>query len=342
MIVELALNSERKAARALIEASALTFEDKVDVMYGVYEGDQLVATGSRAGNILKMLAVAPDHQGGAALGELVTALVTDGLRAAYDSLFIYTKPEYIQSFQALNFSLLAQQEKAALLEYGRGLSAWLESRRELVRSGIKGAVVVNCNPFTNGHLYLIENAARQVDHLYVFVVREDRSVFPFNVRYRLVEEGIREIPNTIQLDTSNYIVSGATFPTYFLKKDDPVARIQMELDVNLFAARIAPFFGITRRFVGTEPNCPLTGGYNLAMQEILPAYGIDLRIVERKQTDSGVISASRVREMVGRGDFAGVADYVPATTLAYLESEAAAPIRERLQQDDRNKRVSAS
>ena len=342
VIVELALNSERKAARALVEASALTFEDKVDAMYGMYEGDQLIATGSRAGNILKMLAVAPDHQGGAVLGELVTALVTDGLRVGYDSLFIYTKPEYVLSFQALNFSLLAQQEKAALLEYGKGLSAWLGSKRELVRSGLNGAVVVNCNPFTNGHRYLIERAAGQVDHLYVFVVREDRSVFPFDVRYRLVEQGISDIPNVIQLDTSHYIVSGATFPTYFLKKDEPVARIQMELDVSLFAAKIAPFFGITRRFVGTEPNCPLTGGYNQAMQDILPAYGIELRVVERKQTDSGVISASRVREMLGRSDFAGVADYVPVTTLAYLESDAAAPIRQRLQQDYKNQSLSTS
>ena len=342
MIVELALNSERKAARALIEASALTFEDKVDVMYGVYEAGQLVATGSRTGNILKMLAVAPEHQGGAVLGELVTALVTDGLRAGYDSLFIYTKPEYILSFQALNFTLLAHQEKAALLEYGKGLAAWLESRRPLVREGVNGAVVVNCNPFTNGHLYLIENAARQVDHLYVFVVREDRSVFPFDIRYRLVEQGVRHVANVIQLDTSNYIVSGATFPTYFLKKDEPIARIQMELDVSLFAAKIAPFFGITRRFVGTEPNCPLTGGYNQAMQEILPAYGIDLQIVERKQTDSGVISASRVREMLGRGDFATLAGYVPPTTLTYLQSDAAEPIRQRLQQDYRNTPSSGS
>ncbi|MFT3963145.1 [citrate (pro-3S)-lyase] ligase [Propionivibrio sp.] len=336
MIVELALNSERRAARALIEASGLAFEDNVDVMYGMYENGELVATGARAGNILKMLALAPDHQGGSVLGELVTELVASGQRAGHESLFVYTKPEFVVSFQALNFSLLARQDKVALLEYGKGLARWLESKRGLVRPGLNGAVVVNCNPFTNGHLYLIENAARRVDNLYVFVVREDRSVFPFDVRYRLVEQGVRHIPNAIQLDTSRYIVSGATFPTYFLKKDDPVARIQMELDVTLFAAKIAPFFGITRRFVGTEPNCPLTGGYNLAMQRLLPTHGIELEIIERKQAATGVISASRVRELIGRGDLAALAEYVPPTTLAYLESDAAGPIRARLQDDFRN------
>jgi [citrate (pro-3S)-lyase] ligase len=336
MVVKLTLNSERKMARALIESSGLTFEDNIDVMVGIYEDERLVATGSRAGDILKMLAVTPDRQGGSTLGELVTELVMNGQRAGHESLFVYTKPEYAVSFQSLNFYLLASQEKVALLEYGKGLAAWLASKKERVRPGLNGAVVVNCNPFTNGHRYLIENAARQVENLYIFVVREDRSVFPFDVRYRLVEQGVRHIPNAILLDTSRYIVSGATFPTYFLKKDDPVARIQMELDVTLFASKIAPFFGITRRFVGTEPNCPLTGAYNLTMQSLLPEYGIDLRIVERAQTVSGVISASRVRELVGQGDFAALADYVPATTLAYLESDAAQAIRERLQDDFRN------
>jgi [citrate (pro-3S)-lyase] ligase len=330
VITELTLNSERGQARSLIEASGLGFEEKVDVMVGLYEDGRLVATGAREGGVLKMLAVAPDHQGGSALGELVTALVTDGRRAGYESLFVFTKPEYAVSFQSLNFSLLAQQEKAALLEYGRGLAAWLESRGDLVRAGSNGAVVVNCNPFTRGHRHLIESAARQVDHLYVFVVREDRSAFPFDVRYRLVGQGVRDIGNAIVLDTSRYLVSAATFPTYFLKKDDPAARIQMELDVTLFASRIAPFFGVARRFVGSEPDDPLTLAYNQTMQRLLPEYGIALTVIERKRTAAGVISASRVRELCRRNDFAALADYVPETTLAYLTSEAAKPVLERL------------
>jgi [citrate (pro-3S)-lyase] ligase len=333
VIAELTLDSERRSARALIEASGLAFEDGADVMVGLYEDERLVATGSRAGNVLKMLAVTPDRQGGPALGELVTELVMNGRRAGHESLFVYTRPEYAVSFQSLNFFLLARQEKAALLEYGGGLGKWLESKRGLVRSGANGAVVVNCNPFTLGHLYLIETAARQVDNLYVFVVREDRSAFPFEVRRRLVEQGARHVPNAIVLDTSRYIVSAATFPTYFLKKDDPPARIQMELDVILFASRIAPFFGVARRFAGTEPDCPLTDAYNAAMRRLLPAYGVELRVVERKRTAAGAISASRVREFVGWGDFAALAEYVPATTRAYLESDAARPIRERLRSD---------
>jgi [citrate (pro-3S)-lyase] ligase len=330
VIVELTLNSERRQARSLIEASGLGFEEKVDVMVGLYEDGQLVATGSREGGVLKMLAVAPDHQGGSALGELVTELVMNGRRAGHESLFVFTKPEYAVSFQSLNFSLLAKQEKAALLEYGKGLARWLESKSDLVRAGSNGAVVVNCNPFTRGHRYLIESAAGQVDTLYVFVVREDRSAFPFDVRYRLVGQGVRDIGNAVVLDSSRYAVSAATFPTYFLKKDDPAARIQMELDLILFASRIAPFFGIARRFVGSEPDDPLTAAYNQTMQRLLPAYGIETVVIERKRTADSAISAFRVRELCRQGDFAALANYVPETTLAYLESEAAKPVFARL------------
>lgn len=330
MISELISSADLKAARGLIERSGLAFEDGFDALYGIHENGELIAVGARAGNILKMLAVDAAYQGGSVLGEILTGLVSSGLAAGFDSLFVFTKPEYATSFQALNFTLLASQDKVALLEYGQGLRKWLESKRVLLRPGINGAVVVNCNPFTNGHRYLLETAAAQVDNLYVFVVKEDRSIFPFDVRYRLVEEGLRDLGNVQVLDTSRYIVSGATFPTYFLKRDDPVARIQMELDVTLFATQIAPFFGITRRFVGTEPNCKLTDGYNETMRRLLPVYGIELVVVERKQASTGVISASRVRELLAHDDLAQLADYVPATTLAYLNSDKAEPIRQQL------------
>lgn len=337
MIVQLRSNSELRAARALIESSDLIYEEGFDAIIGIYEDEELIAVGTRAGNTLKMVTVSSAHQGGSVFVELVSALVMNGREAGYESLFVFTKAEYALAFESLNFTLLANQGRIVLLEYGKGLNNWLESNRSLLKPGVNGAVVVNCNPFTNGHRYLIESASKQVDNLFVFVVREDRSVFSFDVRYRLVKEGVRDLPNVTVLDTSRYIVSSSTFPTYFLKKNDPVSRIQMELDVTLFASRIAPFFNITKRFVGTEPNCPLTGGYNETMQRILPVYNIELNIIERKQATKGVISASTVREIVGKNDMVLLAEYVPPTTYAFLTGEDALPIRERLQNDYKNK-----
>ena len=190
---------------------------------------------------LKMFAVDPDHQGGPILGELVTTLIGRGFAAGFDSLFVFTKPEYVISFEALNFSLLASQGQAALLEFGKGLERWLATHRSLVRPGNNGAVVMNCNPFTLGHRHLVEEAARRVDTLYVFVVREDRSAFPFDVRLRLVREGTGDLSNVRVLDTSRYAVSAVTFPTYFLKRSGDAASIRLDLDLLLFAQRLAVY-----------------------------------------------------------------------------------------------------
>ena len=339
MITELVSTADVAAARAFIERNDLTFESPFDVLIGVHDDGRLIAVGARAGNVLKMIAVAASHQGGAVLGELVTGLVANAYAAGFDALFVFTKPAYLASFAALNFSLLANQGRVALLEYGHGLSHWLNRQRDLLRPGSKGAVVMNCNPFTLGHRYLVDCATAQVDHLYVFIVREERSAFPFAVRLQLAQEALADLANVTILDTGNYLVSSATFPTYFLKQDDPVARIQMELDATLFGGKIAPFFGITRRFVGSEPFCPLTSAYNAALRAALPAHGVELIEIERKQTASAVISASRVRELMARTPSAHLSaqlsEYVPASTLAFLVSEASAPIRHQLENDMR-------
>ena len=329
MIAEFLSGRSLFEARALIENSGLFFEEDFDELLGIYETGRLIATGARAGNILKMLAIEPSQQGGAVLGELVGSLVQRVRNAGHESSFVYTKPEYVTTFAALNFKLLANQGKVALLEYGNGLETWLAANRNLIVPGSKGAVVMNCNPFTLGHRYLIETAASQVDRLYIFLVREERSVFPFAVRQELLKAGVHDLANVCVLDSSHYIVSGATFPTYFLKRDDPIARIQMELDVTLFGTRIAPFFGIDRRFVGSEPSCPLTGSYNETMQRILPSLGIEVIEIERKQDGEGAISASRVRKSIAANED-GWRALVPETTRMYLSSEAAEPVLKAL------------
>jgi [citrate (pro-3S)-lyase] ligase len=334
MVTELSFGPDIARARALIERNRLTYEELWDDLVGIHEGDELIAVGARAGNILKMLVVEPSRQNGTLLGEIVTDLVRRGFVAGYDALFVFTKPEYAVSFESLNFSLLAGHERAVLLEYGGGLERWLSSCRHMLRPGLNGAVVMNCNPFTMGHRYLVETAARQLDNLYLFVVQEERSIFPFSVRFRLVQEGVRDIPNVILLGTSDYAVSGATFPAYFLKRDDPIALIQMELDLALFANRIAPFFGISRRFIGTETCCSMTYRYNEAMKRLLPQYGIDVIEVARKETPEGVISASRVRELLKSGDVAHIEGLVPETTLAYLRSGEASFILEKPNKGD--------
>ncbi len=322
--------AERLDARRLIESQGLTFEEGCDELVGVYEGARLVATAGRAGCVLKMFAVEEACQGGDVLGALSSALIVLGRWAGHDAFLVFTRPEHVPSFQYCQFRLLVATGGVALLECGGGLERYLDAHRHLRREGANGAVVINGNPFTRGHQYLVETAAAAVDTLYVFIVREDRSVFPFAVRYRLAAESVAHVGNAVLLDTSRYAVSAATFPSYFLRRNDEKARLQMEVDVRLFGAHLAPAFGIKTRFVGHEPYCETTAAYNRAMAEFLPEYGVDLVEVRRASAGGRFISATTVRDALARGDREELARLVPPATLAFLLSEAGQAIAQRL------------
>lgn len=335
MVTELMSRHELEQAKALIEANGLTFERNYDTLVGIFEDRELVAVAARDKNILKMFAIADSHQGGACLGELATELIRSGFPSGYDNFFVFTRPQNAASFQALGFVILVQHSQAVLLEYGGALKRYLESHQALVRPGVNGAVVVNCNPFTCGHRYLIEQAATQVDHLYVFVVREDRSAFPFAMRLRLVKDGVDDLTNVTVLDSSYYAVSAVTFPSYFLKDDETASQVQMEIDLLLFARHLAPFFHITRRFIGTEPYCRTTRNYSQTMLDLLPRYGIETIQIERINAGNQVVSAYRVRELLKREAYEELRTLVPKSTYNYLMSDQAADIRAKLRNYDR-------
>jgi [citrate (pro-3S)-lyase] ligase len=330
--VPLLTTAERLDARRLIESQGLAFEDGCDELVGIYDSTCLVAVAARAGYVLKMFAVDDSCQGGEALGALVTTLTSLGRAAGHDALLVFTRSEHAASFEHCGFRLLVATGAVALLECGGGLDRYLDAHRHLRRDGTNGAVVINGNPFTRGHQYLVETAAAQVDTLYVFIVREDRSVFPFAARFRLAEEATRHLSNVVLLDTSRYAVSAGTFPSYFLRQNDEKARLQMEVDVRVFATHLAPAFGITQRFVGHEPYCDTTAGYNRTMKDVLPQFGIALVEVDRTALDGRFISATDVRAALAAGDVAAVESQVPPTTLAFLQSPEGAVIAAALGQ----------
>ena len=177
-----------------------------------------------------------------------------------------------------------------------------------------GCIVMNCNPFTLGHRYLIEQAAKQVERLYVMVVKEDCSLFAYTERKAMVEQGVADIENVNVIDGSDYAISRATFPTYFLKRLDDAADTQMLLDLDLFRRHIAPALGATVRFVGTEPTDQLTRRYNQLMHEALK----DVREINRLEKDGNAVSASRVRKAMEEGDMNTIRQLVPPTTLPYI------------------------
>ncbi len=324
---------ERSLVEKFLQRENLRYERDIEYTVGVFQADTLVATGSIAGRVIKGVAVKRGVRGENLTAKIVSYLKLNAYHNGVNSLFVFTTPENRSIFASLGFSLVVETNEAVLFEDNkhsfRRYCAQLEAiRRE---DGTTAALVMNCNPFTNGHRYLVESAAAQSDNVVIFVVQEDRSVFSFDDRLHLVTEGTKDLPNVTVVPGGDYIISNATFPTYFIKDTQRIDATYAELDVTLFGRSIAPAIGATCRFVGHEPYCPVTAHYNRTLKTLLPAAGIEVVEVERKEAGGRAISASEVRRLWAEGALDAVAQMVPDSTYRFLLSDTAQAIKGRLQ-----------
>ncbi|MDR2056463.1 MAG: [citrate (pro-3S)-lyase] ligase [Desulfovibrio sp.] len=325
---------ERRTLGDFLERHGLRYEEDIEYAVGAYdENDALIACGCCSGRVLKCFAVNEEARGRNLLGSILSRLSTWQFQRGNTRLLVFTKPENGVFFQQSGFFVVAATPRAMLLEnLNNGFSRFAEKSLSPGDAHTpSGAVVMNCNPFTLGHRHLIEYAAARCPVLHIFLVEEDRSIFPFHVRKRLLREGTADIPNVRIHDSGPYMISAATFPTYFLKSVDEATDVCAELDITIFACGIAPPFSIRRRFAGEEPYCELTEKYNAAMRRILPDYGIALEIIPRLRAGGHTVSASIVRKILREsGPCASLHCLVPESTRLFLEGEEAAAILAKL------------
>lgn len=181
-----------------------------------------------------------------------------------------------------------------------------------------GSIVMNCNPFTLGHRYLVEQALKRCDHLIVFVVEEDKSTFPFTERIELVRRNLADLKNVSVIPSGQFIISTRTFKEYFSKGDLQEHTIDTSLDVTLFGKEIAPCLNISMRFAGEEPLDNVTRQYNESMARILPQYGVKFIEIPRMKYKGKPVSASEVRRLAEARQFDKLKKLVPPITLRYL------------------------
>lgn len=343
---------QRQRIEAFLKRNALRIDDMNYYAAMLDDDGEMIAGGGLKDDVIKCVAVDDAHKGEAIANTLVSHLISHANQEGYGCIKLFTKPKNRQLFESLSFRLLAEAPEAILMETGiGGISNTVEALKKIKEESEKykeynkeckedskkckentsylntstpqhlnttmqptGCIVMNCNPFTLGHRYLIEQAAKQVERLYVMVVREDCSLFAYTERKAMVEQGVADIENVSVIDGSDYAISRATFPTYFLKRLDDAADTQMLLDLDLFRRHIAPALGATVRFVGTEPTDQLTRRYNQLMHEALK----DVREIKRLEKDGNAVSASRVRKAMEEGDMNTIRQLVPPTTLPYI------------------------
>ena len=298
----------------------LCADEGLDQTVLIWENGQLIATGSRSKNLLKCIAVAPHWQGQGLTATILTQLRQDAFRHGYQHLFIYTKPNNIHLFTPFFFTPVAQTNDVLLMEDGsNGILDFLNRLPRNRSCGTIGAIVMNCDPFTLGHQHLVETAAANCDWVYLFILSEDGGYFSPQHRIEMVKLGTSHLHNVTVYPTGPYLISTATFPTYFLKNRDQVSIIQCQLDIEIFVRYFAPHFGITHRYVGTEPLSPMTDGYNQILSRELPSHGIQLQQVPRLCQNGIPISASAVRTHIEATNWNAIRPLIPSTTLSYIQ-----------------------
>lgn len=286
----------------------------------LWDEDELIATGGRDKNIIKHLAVSPERQGEDLLSTVITQLRKDAFDDGYRHLFLYTKPSNKNIFSSLFFYPITETDKVLFMENKKnGILDFVNTLPEGRPDKLTGALVMNCNPFTLGHQYVIEKAAGECDEVYVFVLSEEGEGFSPAHRLEMVKRGVSHLENVTVLETGPYLISAATFPTYFLKDRDNADTVQCDVDIEIFTKYFVPRLCIDRRYVGTEPHSPMTEKYNRALGNKLPEVGIEFKVIERKTENGVAISASRVRELIKNGQSELIKDLVPKTTFDYLE-----------------------
>lgn len=209
--------------------------------------------------------------------------------------------------------------KSAKQELGQWLDQ-VRSEHAIPEDALAGAIVMNCNPFTLGHRYLVEEALKRVDYLYLFVVEEDRSRFPFEERWRMVCEGVKDLPNVCAVPSGQFVLSANTFTAYFEKEQLQEEAVDAAMDLEIFARYVAPGLHISKRFVGEEPTDRVTYQYNRQMQKTLMEYGIEVIEIPRKECGGQVISASTVRKCMDAGDWETLERLLPKSSLETVKA----------------------
>lgn len=323
---------EREDVVRLLHAEQLQLDPHIDCTYGIFHGDTLLATGSAYRNTLRCIAVRNDKQGEGLLPPLMSELIADRSTHGFFNLFIYTKCSAASFFETLGFyPIVSVADRLVFMENKKnGFASYLAALQKTADyTGNASAIVMNANPFTKGHAFLIERAAAVSDHVYLFMVSEDASVIPFSVRERLIRENTADIQNISYFRTGDYLISSATFPSYFLPDCDEAAELHAALDAALFI-KIARNLHITHRFVGEEPFSRVTGIYNRILQQTLPKHGIQVEIIPRKESGGIPISASLARRYLQQENTRQLETILPPISLRFFQSTEGCAIIEKL------------
>lgn len=306
---------EKERLVSFLKEQDLEYDENITYSMVLEEDGEIIGTASSHNNVIKCVAISKEHQGENLLSTMFSHLVTHMFEQGIYHYFGFTKPKNKRLFEGVGLYPVAETDHVLLLENDRdGIKKYMKKLQEETKmaeeNGMEnkeseeiGAIVANCNPFTKGHRYLVEYAASRCKYLHLFILSEEQEFISSDARFHMVSEGVKDLKNVILHRTSDYLISPVVFPTYFMKEKDQA------FTMNL---------GITKRFVGSEPNCQVTNEYNRCLKEYLPQSGIKVEEINRLEIDDRPVSASNVRCAYQEGRMEDIKRWVPETTYQYL------------------------
>ena len=322
-------NDKRTQAQMdeLLRQEGIRRDKNLDYSCGVFDDGELIAAGSSFHNTLRCLAVSSARRGEGLMNQVVSHLLERQVEQGNLHVFLYTKVKNDRIFRDLGFYEIARVDGELVFMENRrdGFARYLRALAKTKREGRSAAVVMNANPFTLGHRCLVETAARENDWVHLFLLSEEAGPIPFAVRKRLVKEGVADLENVILHDSGPYIISSATFPSYFLRDEDAAILAHAKLDLAVFA-KISQTLGLSSRYVGEEKSSHVTALYNETMAALLPRMGLEFHEIPRLAVDGETVSASTVRQAIHDGELEKYRHLLPESTYRYFVSDEAAPV----------------
>ena len=313
----------RKTTSDFLKKLGLSFDGNVNVTINILDGKKIIATASAEKNLIKCIGVDENYRSKGLMNTLISEIISHQYDNNIYDLSIITKIENEKVIQSLGFETICETENIILMENNKKkFKKYLENiSKNKVAKEQSSAIVMNLNPITKGHMYLIEKAAKESEQVYIFIVSEDKSKVPFETRVKLAKESTKFLENVKIIEGGDYIISSKTFPTYFSKNVDEWINNYCDLDLKLFGKFISKELNIRKRYVGKEPYCELTSFYNKKMKEILPLYNIQVTEIERLEQNQKAISASLVRKLAEKGNISKIKELVPEATYKYYISK---------------------
>ena len=314
------LQSEKQAVVEFLSAFDLKFNSYADYTAYMEQNGKIIATVSLAKNVICDLAVSEEFQG----ENLATSLIMHALEKLREEKIygykVFTKPVYLDKFLDLGFRVLVKGESFVALEGGESnVYTALNNLKTKILMDLGsfdddyGAIVMNANPFTLGHSALIEHALSKHGKVLVFVLEEDVSEFSFKERFSLAFLATRQYRERVcVLPSSDYVVSKATFPDYFLRSKEDVSKAHAEYDAMLFEKYFMKELNISKRYLGSEEKEYMTV-YNQTLSRVL---NDKLEIVERFKQDGERVSASTVRNLIKTGEREKALRFIPKSCQA--------------------------